>query len=180
MHLYHLAPLRLGAGSVIEPGNFGRLLSRYMPSEKRAFGNAWMLSRELIFEQVRPRDLPSRLSCCFALPTLRNVECYRTLVDPNFQQVLHEVAIVDESLGQHRGARSFVTMQDDVVFLETTQSKAAKYWAGDPGEPEQGYEILYKLQPRGDEGIGVTHGSYRVTRAPALRVANYISCKNCR
>ncbi len=169
MHLYHLAPLRLGAGSVIEPGNFGRLLGRYMPSEKRAFGNAWMLSRELIFEQVRPRDLPSRLSCCFALPTLRDVECYRALVDPNFQQVLHEVAIVDESLAQHRGARSFVTMQDDVVFLGTTQSKADKYWAGDPGEPEQGYEILYKLQPRGDEGIGVTHGSCQVTRAPALR-----------
>jgi|SRR5689334_19225388 hypothetical protein len=113
-----------------------------MPSEKRAFGNAWMLARELIFEQVRPRELPSRLSCCFALPTLRDVECYRALVDPNFQQVLHQVAIVDESQAHHRGARSFVTMQDDVVFLGPTQARAAKYWAGDPGEPAEGYELL--------------------------------------
>jgi hypothetical protein len=142
MPLYHLAPLRLGAGSVIEPGHFGRLLGRYMPSEKRSFGNAWMLARELIFEQVRPRELPSRLSCCFALPTLRDVECYRALVDPNFQQVLHQVAIVDEGQAQHRGARSFVTMQDDVVFLGPTHAKAAKYWAGDPGEPAEGYELL--------------------------------------
>jgi len=142
MSFYHLAPLRLGGGSVIEPGNFGRLLSRYMPSEKRAFGNAWMLARELIFEQARPRQSPSRLSCCFALPTLRDVECYRKLVDPNFQQVLHEVAIVDQSLAQHRSARSFVTMQDDVVFLGTMQAKAAKYWAADPGDPAEGYELL--------------------------------------
>jgi hypothetical protein len=142
MPLYHLAPLRLGAGSIIEPGNFGRLLGRYMPSEKRAFGNAWMLARELIFEQARPRQLPSRLSSCFALPTLRDMECYRKFVDPNFQQVLHEVAIVDESQAQHRGARSFVSMQDDVVFLATTQAKAAKYWSGDPGDPAEGYELL--------------------------------------
>jgi hypothetical protein len=142
MPLYHFAPLRLGAGSIIEPGNFGRLLGRYMPSEKRPFGNAWMLSRELIFEQLRPHHLPSRFSCCYALPTPRDVECYRKLVDPNFQQVLHEVAIVDESQAQHRGARSFVTMQDDVVFLGPTQAKAAKYWAGDPGDPAEGYELL--------------------------------------
>lgn len=142
MPLYHLAPLRLGAGSVIEPGNFGRLLGRYTPSEKRAFGNAWMLARELIFDQARPRQAPSRLSCCFVLPTARDVECYRKFVDPNFQQVLHEIAIADESQAQHRGARSFVTMQDDVVFLAATQAKAAKYWAGEPGDPAEGYELL--------------------------------------
>jgi hypothetical protein len=56
--------------------------------------------------------------------------------------VLHEVAIVDESLARHRGARSFVTMQDDVVFLGTPQAKAGGYWAGDPGDPAEGYELL--------------------------------------
>lgn len=46
-------------------------------------------------------------------------------VDPNFQQVLHAVAIAGESQAQHRGVRSFVMMQDDVVFLAATQAKAA-------------------------------------------------------
>jgi len=142
MPLYHLAQLRLGPGSIIEPGNFGRLLGRYMPSAQRAFGNAWMLCRELIFEQARPPELPSRFSCCFVLPALDDVNCFRPTADPNFQQVLHEVAIVDESLPQHRGARSLIAMQDDVVFLGPMQAKAAKYWSGDPGEPDQGYELL--------------------------------------
>ena len=35
-----------------------------------------------------------------------------------------------------------MTMQDDVVFLGATQAKAAKYWAGDPGDPAEGYELL--------------------------------------
>jgi len=28
------------------------------------------------------------------------------------------------------------------VFLGPTQARAAKYWAGDPGEPAEGYELL--------------------------------------
>jgi hypothetical protein len=40
----------------------------------RAAGNAWMLARELAFEQIRMRGYPHkppRLNACFGLPTTR-------------------------------------------------------------------------------------------------------------
>jgi hypothetical protein len=111
------------------PGGFG-------------FGNGWLLCRELIFEQARPAASPSRMSSSFVLPTLDDAKKYRASVDGNFQQVLHEVEIMDERLPQHRGALSFLDMQDGAPFLDPTRLRAIQYWKGDCGDPERGYELV--------------------------------------
>jgi hypothetical protein len=92
MPLFHLAPLRLGAGSIIQPGNFGRIIKRYALNNNF---DGWRIARELIFEQSRPKDKPSRLCSCFGLPTRVDCDAYRKFNDANFLQVVHEVEIVD-------------------------------------------------------------------------------------
>ena len=61
----HAAPILLGLGSVIEPGNFGRIV--------RQLGEAHLLHRrEMAYEAVRQQEFPARLSrldCLFCFPT---------------------------------------------------------------------------------------------------------------
>lgn len=144
MPLYHYANLRLGPGSIIEPGNWGRLLRRYSPAAPGGvgFGNSWLLARELIFEQLRPSSKPSRLSACFALPSRDDANKYRQFHDKNLQQILHIVELVDPTALQHTAGLSFADMADGEPFLDRTQSAAKNYWAGLPGDQAKGSELL--------------------------------------
>jgi hypothetical protein len=75
MPLFHLAPLRLAAGSVIEPGNWGRILKRYQNphAQQQTMGNGWLMARELVYEIARLNfapEAPSRFQSCFAVESL--------------------------------------------------------------------------------------------------------------
>lgn len=75
---FHSAPLLLEPGSIIKPGNWGRILNCYRQGNNLA--NAWMLARELAFEAVRTAEfaaLPSRLAAAFVFETLNDVNQYR-------------------------------------------------------------------------------------------------------
>jgi len=73
---FHISPTILGVGSVILPGNFGRIVKLYNPSSV----NFDILTRETIFEQVRQQefqDKPSRLDCLFLLESLEQAIEYK-------------------------------------------------------------------------------------------------------
>lgn len=135
---YHFTPIRLGAGSLVEPGNFGRILKRYLTGT----GNAWMLARELVFEKHRPPSKPSRLSACFALPTTDDAERYRQANDQNFLQVLHEVEVVDPLAVQHLGSLSYLDFNNSLPFMDPTTTAAISYWSGAAGDPMKGIELV--------------------------------------
>lgn len=61
---YHLTMARLAPGSIIYPGNWGRLLRRYENDSVtgQVFGNSWILARELKYELVRVQHYPSKPS----------------------------------------------------------------------------------------------------------------------
>lgn len=141
MPIYHFANIKLGPGSIVEPGNFGRLLKRYVPGTP-GFGNAWLLARELVFEQLRPEDKPSRLNACFACPTMDDVEKYRKFNDQNFQQVLHEVEPADPTAPRHVAGLSFLEMRDGAPFLDPMRLAATNYWSGQTGNHEKGNELV--------------------------------------
>ena len=141
MSIYHFSQLRLGSGSVIEPGNFGRLLKRYVPGNP-GFGNGWLLARELVFEQLRPSAKPTRFEACYACPTREDAEKYRQYNDRNFQQVLHEVELVDPTSPQHIGGLSFLDMSDGVAFLDPVRLYATNYWSGEVGDETKGKELI--------------------------------------
>jgi len=84
---FHLAPILLASKSVIEPGNFGRII--------KLQGIAHPLyRREMAYEQVRQQSFcnrPSRLDCLFCLPTLEEAELYHTHIKGYESSILYEV-----------------------------------------------------------------------------------------
>lgn len=131
MPLYHLAPITLAPGSEIQPGNFGRMIKRYRTDTG---SNAWLLSRELIFESVREQiapNAPSRLSACFAIDDLGAAQRYQAHNDGNFLMVMHEVELVDAAAPQHSGSLPLIDFpQPGHPFLDTVRAMANAYWSG--------------------------------------------------
>jgi hypothetical protein len=97
---YHVTQPLLAAGSIIENGNFGRILDKYAPG----FGDVVTLYREEVLEAIRKEqfpDKPSRFHSIFLLDTLENAVCYR---DHNAQhQNIYTVEIVDTDKAIHKG-----------------------------------------------------------------------------
>lgn len=67
---FHLSEALLSPGSIIENGNFGRMLNRYLPNGRY---DLTILYREEVFELVRSRDYadkPSRFKSIFLLKNM--------------------------------------------------------------------------------------------------------------
>lgn len=148
--LFHFTMTRLGVGSVIQPGNWGRLLRRYENDTtpgRNLFGNAWILARELTFENVRLREfssLPSRWECSYSLTTEADARVYQQRTDPPQAQVLHRVQLVDASLPSHIGAIDMTNYPPPCVsFMETTEHRSRMYWSGQG----DGLKELLSLSP---------------------------------
>jgi Protein of unknown function (DUF2441) len=145
INYFHFAPLRLASGSVIQPGNWGRLLKRQQVTQHNNVGMVpWHLTRELVFETIREHGfgkLPSRLGSAFVLPTRHDADIYRSHNDQNHFHILHEVDLVDLTAPVHRGWMSFLDYQGG-PFLEATRVQALQYWSGNKGDPEKGEEIV--------------------------------------
>lgn len=141
---FHFAPLRLRAGSIIEPGNWGRLL-HFHPVVQTSTGKAgieMLLARELAFEMVRAQrfgEKPSRLSCCFVLPTIEDVHKYRQHAGAN---VLHRVEACEFDAKRHRASLTHCAVPDAGVALPGLISAAESYWQGAAGRPEDATEML--------------------------------------
>lgn len=134
---FHFAPLRLAPGSIIQPGNWGRILRRYenATATGQLFGNAWILARELQFELTRLKQFtakPSRFDAAFCCVTEPEAREYQAKADIPRITVLHRVEFVDPALPSHIGA---VAMLDwplpNTSFLENTGARAAAYWGGE-------------------------------------------------
>lgn len=120
MKLYHIAPMMLGVGSIILPGNWGRIISH--PRRKHDSSYA----REQALERTR-RELfpnkPSRLNCVFALPNLAAVNSYRQL-GTNCLSTVYEIQPVDINAPQHLGSWRLGRLDNGHLDL------APEYWSG--------------------------------------------------
>jgi hypothetical protein len=138
MSYFHFTMARLAPGSVIEPGNWGRLLRKYQnaPATNGAqFGAVWVLTRELVFELERTRNFPtrpSRFCATFCFTDRANAEVYRSLNDQPHAQVLHEVEHVTPAAPSHVGYVSKCNWPGGgQPFLDVMTNQANDYWRGD-------------------------------------------------
>ncbi|HHS8321899.1 TPA: hypothetical protein ACTUO9_002016 [Legionella anisa] len=94
---YHVAQLLLEPGSIILPGNFGRIIN--------LMGiNHTLYSREMLLEYVRVKDFndkPSRLSSCFVLSNIEDAKFYLQYNAPT--SVIYEVTVIDKAAKYHIG-----------------------------------------------------------------------------
>lgn len=123
MKLYHVAPIPLGAGSVIEPGNFGRCIQLH-------FGGSFVAHREAVYELVRKAefpDKPSRLESIFLLPTAQEAEIYRDAEAP--LNLLYEVEMLDPHAKHHTAYIDLVCGQKNPPdTVSRLNAYARHYW----------------------------------------------------
>lgn len=120
--VFHVAPLMLGPGSVVLPGNWGRLLD-----EIGADHTSW--ERERVLESVRVQyfpDKPSRLNATFALLSLEEAQLYRRLCQPRC--IIYRASFADLGARIHIGDYNAV---DPIHGTGRSREEAAKrYWQG--------------------------------------------------
>ena len=124
---YHVAPNILGEGSVIMPGNWGRMLMMHDELNPTLF-------REHVFELVRLKyfpEKPSRLNCVFAVETLEEAIRYRNV--HHLTGLIYEVCVDDRNVALHRGHYNF-SVRPDYKFPQGIHDLANRYWSEVPNE----------------------------------------------
>jgi len=126
--VFHFLPAEKPRGTIVEPGNFGRLLRDLhegIASNGRVFVLG-MLCREMLFELIRVKhypQLPSKLACVFVLPTWADAEAYGRNNDSDGRQILHEVSLENPDAKTHLAWISHCTPQAGGSFLDQMEPK---------------------------------------------------------
>lgn len=118
----------LEVGSVILPGNWGRIVGMYNTS---GFGNAWIQYREDVFERVRLDEypnLPSRLQSIFLCDSIDVLREFLRVTNRAID-LTYEVSLIDTIEPVHRGCLSHLDFQQK-EGLDSFTRKARLYWSG--------------------------------------------------
>lgn len=134
---FHFAPIMLAPGSIIEPGNFGRIIRRRGPAHN-------LYRREMAYEAIRQQHFPSRpsrLDCLFCFPTEGEAELCRAHINGYADSILYEVESdeVDPHLADMNSAlQNFALPAFD-------NSVIAYYWRGWQRSPDPKAVILREV-----------------------------------
>ena len=115
--LYHCAPIMIGLGSIILPGNWGRVLSTHSYRHHH-------FQREMMFEFVRQREVPeapSRLQCIFAFASLDEAQQYIAVEDAK-AQLVYECEQIDPS------AKTWIAPLNAFSMRASEAVMAEQYW----------------------------------------------------
>lgn len=124
---YHVCQVPLEVGSIILPGNYGRILSLYSANN----GNIPMLYREDVLEIVRAAkypDKPSRLKSCFVLQSPGEAAVYRNMRAQTC--LIYKVIFKIENCIKHIGHWDCVYPDSNLPFYTTMRNVADLYWNG--------------------------------------------------
>lgn len=141
---FHCALLPLAPGSIICPGNWGRIIRLYRANDQGTYQIAF---RERVLEDVRQThfpDKPSRLASCFVLFTFTDAQFFRD----NLQRlsIIYEVEpVLDPHITPHEGDYSLVGAVGAACYFDEQKKLAMSYW-GTP--PQQRRELLLPVPIR--------------------------------
>ena len=148
MPLYHSSLSLLGPGSIVVPGNYGRII-RIVGESHRLWG------REQTLEEVRKLEFPhkpSRLDSAFAYTSLETAKFHMNLPQVRGQlfPILYEVEKVDENAPEHRA--DYNVVQPLPRRPETMSEIARLYWTAGlwtstVGGPNTKSEEMLTLSP---------------------------------
>lgn len=120
----------LANGSVVEPGNWGRILRSYNLTQPNTMLSPWLLLRETAFELVRFRQfptLPSRLEAVFVCENRQDLETFKS--NGRILDISYEVELTDPTMPLHRGCLSEFTTAHQGC-LDDLEARAQRYWMG--------------------------------------------------
>jgi hypothetical protein len=142
-NLYHLTAIKLEIGSVVQPGNWGRILRRYqrLAANGTTVGDPWILARELVFEMVRREKFenkPSRWDSAFCCTSLEEAREYQQKNDLAKLNIIYEVSPMDDQAPHHRGPLGALDwLPAGGIFVENYEALAAIYWSGQGDGPQE-------------------------------------------
>jgi hypothetical protein len=119
----------LEAGSIVLPGNWGRIVEMYNTT---GFGNAWIKFREDVFEKVRRDEYPqkpSRLKSIFLCESQQSLQEFLQQTN-RVLDLIYEVTLLDQGEPIHRGCLSLLDFQQR-EGLESFTAKARGYWSAE-------------------------------------------------
>ena len=135
---FHCAPIGLSVGSIIQPGNWGRVIRL---SEYQAAPNTGLPTfhfREALLEisrQAHAPKKPSRLNCVFTCPTLTAAISFRDKYQRT--NLIYEVVPVDRSVVTHLGDYELVIAPYPPRYFQSMLDFARDYWtSSQPQSPE--------------------------------------------
>ena len=130
---FHYAPVTLAPGSIIQPGNWGRILALYETNNTTQV--QLNVIREALIELARPATKPSRLECVFAVPTLGEAIKFRN--QHQRLSVIHEVIPVDDATTTHVGDYEIAITPFVGRYMQLMIDFARSYWTvTQPQNPE--------------------------------------------
>lgn len=130
MTYFLCTPQRLRVGSIVEPGNWGRIIRTYRAD---AGENRFRLYRELAFEfgrRVHKPEAPSRMNCLFLCPTLAEAAEFRDRASPI--SVLNEVELVDTEAPVHLTTWTLFDNLTPQATYAVLEQAAQSYWLDSP------------------------------------------------
>lgn len=162
---FHVCPIMLSVGSVIAPGNFGRVIEQY----RRDTLNV-MAHRELCFEIIRLRHFParpSRMTCVFMFASKAAALQHVQRFCPTSMIYEVEQAEQDAPAPFHGDMGIFSTDLPDPSFpiLVYSMGLAAQYWIGRTDAPDDDSEFLSESPIR---VIGVHDPRIAVSELPGF------------
>lgn len=120
---YFLCSYPLGNGSIVLPGNWGRMLKNYQIGS-----NLFLITREAIFEEVRLKNFPSkpsRLDSIFLCEDKQAIEIFKNETGRRFD-ITYEVELIDQTQPFHRGSWKMPLTNDHSIFH--VYELAHAYW----------------------------------------------------
>jgi len=123
---YFACSYPLEVGSVVLPGNWGRIISMY---NTNGFGNAWVQYREDVFEKVRRKkfpDKPDRLESIFLCETKDDLSGFIAANNRGLD-ILYEVELLDNNKPIHKGCLQYLDFNQQENYA-SFESKAIEYW----------------------------------------------------
>ena len=136
---FHCLPALLAPGSIIEPGNWGRIIRTYLPQDGGSFGVAF---RETVLERERlavAPHKPSRLSAVFACPTEAELTAFMTSAG-RLRDVPYEVAPICEDVPLHFGDHGLPLLEQGRPYFDAFAERARVYWLAEA--PATNIEVL--------------------------------------
>jgi len=128
-HFFHLSPILLESGSIIKPGNFGRVIETYRPNNLGP-----LAVRELIFEIARLKtfpEKPSRFNSIFLFPTLQHAQTQLFRFD--ISCLIYEVELTETDANLFHGNMGLIHAgfpNEHMAAIPYLYNLAAQYWVG--------------------------------------------------
>ena len=128
---FHVCPLPLEPGSVIKPGNWGRIIRSYVNRDTN-INQLWIMFREQTFELIRRTEFPgkpSRFDSTFLFDSIEKSTNFKKQNNRLFD-LTYRVQLTNPGAPTHVACMDLVGIPDGVRFFEALESNARKYWEG--------------------------------------------------